>query len=74
VLSLIAITEAADIFNDRKSEKVFKINNLTDEEATLIEPAACAIHGVDKLALPVGSEVLVMGAGTIFVTSSSMKR
>ncbi|THV04185.1 GroES-like protein [Dendrothele bispora CBS 962.96] len=46
-----------------KSEKVFKIHNLTDEEATLIEPAACAIHGVDKLALPVGSEVLVMGAG-----------
>lgn len=43
--------------------KVYKIFNLTDEEATLIEPAACAIHGVDKLNLPVGSEVLILGAG-----------
>ncbi|KAG6853322.1 hypothetical protein C0991_005199 [Blastosporella zonata] len=43
--------------------KVFKIHNLTDEEATLIEPAACAIHGLDKLNAPVGVEVLVIGAG-----------
>ncbi|KAF8870167.1 chaperonin 10-like protein [Mucidula mucida] len=43
--------------------KVFKIYNLTDEEATLIEPAACAVHGADKLALPVGAEVLILGAG-----------
>ena len=37
--------------------------NLTDEEATLVEPAACAIHGADKLALPVGAEVLILGSG-----------
>ncbi|KIM85703.1 hypothetical protein PILCRDRAFT_816905 [Piloderma croceum F 1598] len=43
--------------------KVFKIQNLTDEEATLVEPAACAIHGLDKLAAPVGIEVLIIGAG-----------
>ncbi|EIW77216.1 GroES-like protein [Coniophora puteana RWD-64-598 SS2] len=43
--------------------KVYKIHNLTDEEATLVEPAACAIHGVDKLAAPVGIEALVIGAG-----------
>ena len=36
---------------------------MTDEESTLIEPAACAIHGLDKLALPVGAEVLLLGAG-----------
>lgn len=43
--------------------KVYKINNLTDEEATLIEPAACAIHGLDQLRPPVGVEALVIGAG-----------
>ena len=48
------------IYNSRK---VYKIHNLTDEEATLIEPAACALHGLDKLRPPVGSEVLLMGAG-----------
>lgn len=42
---------------------MFKIHNLSDEEATLVEPAACAIHGLDKLAAPVGIEALVIGAG-----------
>ncbi|KAJ7432896.1 chaperonin 10-like protein [Mycena galericulata] len=45
------------------SNKVYKIFNLTDEEATLVEPAACAVHGADKLNLPVGAEVLILGAG-----------
>ncbi|KAF8434540.1 chaperonin 10-like protein [Boletus edulis BED1] len=39
------------------------IKNLTDEEATLLEPAACAIHGLDKLNPPVGVDVLLLGAG-----------
>jgi len=43
--------------------KLYKIHNLTDEEATLLEPAACAIHGLDKLNAPVGVEVLMIGAG-----------
>jgi len=43
--------------------KVYEIHNLTDIEATLIEPAACAVHGMDKLRPPVGCEVLLMGAG-----------
>ncbi|TFK41625.1 chaperonin 10-like protein [Crucibulum laeve] len=46
-----------------QAKKVFKIHNLTDEEATLIEPASCAIHGMDKLSPPVGVKVLVLGAG-----------
>ncbi|KZP25760.1 GroES-like protein [Athelia psychrophila] len=46
-----------------EASKVFKIHNLSDEEATLVEPAACAIHGLDKLAAPVGIEALVIGAG-----------
>ncbi|KAF9523261.1 NADP+-dependent D-mannitol dehydrogenase [Crepidotus variabilis] len=44
-------------------KKLYKINNLSDEEATLLEPAACAIHGLDKLSPPVGVEVLLLGAG-----------
>ncbi|EGO29416.1 hypothetical protein SERLADRAFT_345461, partial [Serpula lacrymans var. lacrymans S7.9] len=44
-------------------KKVYKIHNLTDEEATLVEPTACAIHGMDKLNAAVGIEALVIGAG-----------
>jgi len=44
-------------------KKCYKIHNLTDEEATLLEPASCAIHGLDKLRPPVGVEVLLLGAG-----------
>jgi D-arabinitol dehydrogenase (NADP+) len=47
----------------RQSKKVYKIRNLTDEEATLVEPASCAIHGLDKLDPPVGIEALIFGAG-----------
>lgn len=43
--------------------KCYKIHNLTDEESTLLEPAACAIHGLDKLNPPVGVDVLLLGAG-----------
>ncbi|KAI0073640.1 GroES-like protein [Panus rudis PR-1116 ss-1] len=43
--------------------KCYKIHNLTDEESTLLEPAACAIHGLDKLNPPVGIDVLIFGAG-----------
>lgn len=43
--------------------KCYKIKNLSDEEATLLEPASCAIHGMDKLQMPFGSKVLLIGAG-----------
>ncbi|OCH93926.1 GroES-like protein [Obba rivulosa] len=46
-----------------EAKQVYKIHNLTDEEATLVEPAACAIHGMDKLNAPVGVDALVIGAG-----------
>ncbi|KAG6812204.1 putative secondary metabolism biosynthetic enzyme [Tricholoma furcatifolium] len=52
-----------EIIGTRFGKKVYKIHNLTDEEATLVEPAACAIHGLDKLNAPVGVEVLVIGSG-----------
>ncbi|KAK1927543.1 chaperonin 10-like protein [Papiliotrema laurentii] len=46
-----------------KFSKCYKIKNLTDEEATLLEPASCAIHGMDKLKMPFGAKVLLIGAG-----------
>lgn len=46
-----------------QQKKCYKIHNLTDEESTLLEPASCAIHGLDKLNPPVGIEVLLLGAG-----------
>lgn len=46
-----------------EAKKAYKIEHLTDEEATLVEPAACAIHGMDKLNAPVGIDALVIGAG-----------
>ena len=49
--------------DDSNFSKCYKIKNLTDEEATLLEPASCAIHGMDKLKLPFGAKVLLIGAG-----------
>ncbi|KAJ6590588.1 chaperonin 10-like protein [Mycena vulgaris] len=46
-----------------QQKKLYKVQNLSDEDSTLLEPAACAIHGLDKLAPPVGIEVLLLGAG-----------
>ncbi|EJF63842.1 NADP+-dependent D-mannitol dehydrogenase [Dichomitus squalens] len=46
-----------------KANKLFKIYNLSDEEATLVEPAACAVHGMDQLDAGVGVDALIIGAG-----------
>ncbi|HEY4386407.1 MAG TPA: zinc-dependent alcohol dehydrogenase family protein [Ktedonobacteraceae bacterium] len=46
-----------------KAEKVFPIQNLSWQEAALVEPTACAVHGMDIIALKPGSEVLLFGAG-----------
>ncbi|KAA8894111.1 chaperonin 10-like protein [Sphaerosporella brunnea] len=43
--------------------KVFKIRNLSDIDATLLEPASCACHGLEKIAPKLGSTVLMFGAG-----------
>ena len=50
-------------FNYSEAKKVYKIHNLSDEEATLIEPAACAVHGCDQLDAPVGIDALIIAAG-----------
>ncbi|OQE26443.1 hypothetical protein PENSTE_c005G03530 [Penicillium steckii] len=43
--------------------RVFKFKNLSDVNATLLEPAACAAHGLDRIAPQMGSSVLLFGAG-----------
>lgn len=45
------------------AHRVFKIKNLSDADATLLEPAACAAHGLDKISPQMGSSVLLFGAG-----------
>lgn len=39
-------------------------DNLSFEEATLIEPLACCIRGIDRAAIEPGDSVLVLGAGS----------
>jgi D-arabinitol dehydrogenase (NADP+) len=44
-------------------EKIFKLENLSWVDATLLEPASCAAHGLEKIAPKLGSSVLMIGAG-----------
>ncbi|KAJ2987019.1 hypothetical protein NUW58_g4734 [Xylaria curta] len=43
--------------------RLFHISNLSDVDATLIEPASCAMHGLEKIAPKPGSHALLIGAG-----------
>lgn len=45
------------------AKRVFPFKSISDVDATLIEPAACAAHGIDKIAPHMGSKVLLFGAG-----------
>ncbi|GJJ15899.1 hypothetical protein Clacol_010177 [Clathrus columnatus] len=44
-------------------KNVYKITTLTDEQAALVEPMSCVLHGIDMLKCTAGVEVLVLGAG-----------
>ncbi len=46
-----------------KSSKVYPFKKLSWREAAMVEPTACAVHGMDVIALKPGSEVLLFGAG-----------
>jgi D-arabinitol dehydrogenase (NADP+) len=43
--------------------KCYPVDGLDTDSAVLIEPVACALHGLDVLALRPGSDVLLFGAG-----------
>lgn len=44
-------------------DKVFKIKNLSFEEATLVEPTSCVVHGMNVIDVRCGDDVLLFGAG-----------
>src|ERR1700736_3528750 len=46
-----------------RADRVFPIKNLTPHEAVMVEPTACALHGIEVLGMNPGSEVLLFGAG-----------
>jgi D-arabinitol dehydrogenase (NADP+) len=46
------------------ADKVFDAEDLAVDTAVLAEPLACAIHGMDILALKPGATVLMFGSGT----------
>ncbi|EAS33921.3 chlorophyll synthesis pathway protein BchC [Coccidioides immitis RS] len=54
--------------------RVFKIQNLSDVDATLLEPASCAAHGLDKISPKMGSTVLMFGAGPTGLVLAQMLR
>lgn len=43
--------------------EVFSVPSLSWREAIMVEPTACAVHGMDVLAVRPGSDVLIIGAG-----------
>lgn len=43
--------------------RCFPVDDLSDDVAVFTEPTACVVHGLDVLAMPPGSRVLVFGAG-----------
>jgi D-arabinitol dehydrogenase (NADP+) len=45
------------------ASKIFKFKNLSDVDATLLEPASCACHGLDKIRPRLGAHCLMFGAG-----------
>jgi D-arabinitol dehydrogenase (NADP+) len=57
------------------SDKVFLIKDSTSfEEATFVEPIACAVHGMDSMDVQYGDEVLLYGAGPTGIILAQMLR
>lgn len=46
-----------------RASKCYPVDGLTLDEAALIEPAACVVHGMDVLDLKPAADVLIIGAG-----------
>lgn len=53
---------------------VFDIGNLSFTEGSMIEPLACAIHGQNAIHIPLGSNVLIFGAGPIGLMHLQLSR
>ena len=62
-----ALTEKIKV----RSDMVFKVpDNVSDEEAAMVEPTAVALHGVHLADIKVGQKVLVIGGGIIGLLSA----
>jgi D-arabinitol dehydrogenase (NADP+) len=46
-----------------RADRLYIINRLSPREAVMVEPTACAVHGIEVLNVKPGSEVLLFGAG-----------
>jgi D-arabinitol dehydrogenase (NADP+) len=46
-----------------KEDRVFPLSKLPAREAVMVEPTACAVHGIEVLDMKPGSDVLLFGAG-----------
>ncbi len=46
-----------------KSEKAFPWTRLPTEQGTMVEPTACAVHGLDVIDVQLGDRILLFGAG-----------
>lgn len=44
---------------------VFDVSGLTFTEASMVEPLSCVVYGQEKAGIPLGSSVLIFGAGPI---------
>lgn len=49
-------------------------DTVSDDEATLIEPIACCLHGLKQANIQAGDSVLVMGAGTIGILHAQLAK
>lgn len=56
------------------ARQVHPIGDLPSLEAVLIEPAACATHGIERMQLEVGSRVLLFGCGPTGILLAQLVR
>jgi len=55
------------------ADKVFKISDdLSFEEASFVEPIACAVHGMDRIAPKCSDDILLYGAGATGIVLAQM--
>lgn len=55
-------------------DKVFHIGDLSFEEAAMIEPTACAVHGLDVINVNPGDDILMFGTGPTGIVLAQLLR
>ncbi len=53
-------------------DKVFAIGDLPYEQAVMIEPTACAVHGLDRIHVRPGDDILMFGSGPTGIVLSQL--